>query len=131
MFSMAVVAALLMLAAACKKKETTISDYPSLTITAPAATGGMYNTGDTIHIMGTATASGTDDAHLLHELSLTMKNTANNAVVWTAVIGVHDLETYTINTTVIAPAAGNYALYDSVVNHLEKYATQTQTFMVM
>lgn len=133
-FSLTIVAAVLMLSSSCNKKETPISDYPSLTITSPAASGAMYYSGNAIHITGTANASATDDAHLLHELSLTVKNTSNNAVVWKAVIRVHDLQSYTIDTSFIAPvvtADVDMVLYDSLVNHLEKYAVKSQTFMVM
>jgi uncharacterized lipoprotein YajG len=125
-----IIIAAFFIVASCKKTEPTVSAYPTLTITSPHSSGDMFTVGQTIHIMGTAVASASDDSHLLHELSLTLKN-SSNTVVWKADIGVHDLMNYTIDTTLTAPAAGTYMLYDSLVNHLDNYATSSQSFMTM
>ena len=115
------------------KKDSTNSDYPTLSMTAPTSST-MPSSGQMIHIAGTATASGTDDAHLLHELSFTVKKQSDNSIYWQAVVSVHDLQTYTIDTMFAAPTVAantDYVLYDSLVNHLEKYATDQVTFSVI
>ncbi len=116
---------------ACKKK-TTISDYPSLSITSPTS-GQNFAAGSALHITGTATASGTDDAHLLHELSITVTRTSDHTQVWMADFSVHDYESYAIDTTFTLPspsAKDSLVLEAEVVNHLTNSATQTVGFTV-
>lgn len=115
----------------CKKKST-VSDYPSLTITSPTS-GQSFAGGSTVHIMGTATASGTDDAHLLHELSITVKQHSGGSTIWMADFSVHDLESYTIDTSFTLPAASaqqELELEAEVVNHLTNSASQKVDFIV-
>ena len=108
----------------CKKPAT--NDSPSITLTSPTA-GQSFASGATIHIMGTATASGTDDAHLLHELSVTVTRPSTGAQVWMADISVHDEESHTIDTSFVLPtpsAKDSLVVEALVVNHLLKSATQ-------
>ncbi|MBS1623880.1 MAG: hypothetical protein JSS76_02170 [Bacteroidetes bacterium] len=116
--------------ASCKKKAT-ISDYPSLIITSPTS-GQSFAGGTVLHITGTATASGTDDAHLLHELYVTVKN-ASDSTLWLADLSVHDDETYAIDTSFTLPtpsAKDSLILEAEVVNHLLNNATQKVGFNV-
>lgn len=131
-YSLLIVLVLSVLATSSCKKKTTISDYPSITITSPTA-GQSYAGGATVHIMGTATASGTDDAHLLHELSITVKPHSGGSTIWMADFSVHDMESYTIDTSFALPAASaqqELELEAEVVNHLTKSATQKVDFTV-
>lgn len=115
----------------CKKK-TTVSDYPSLTITSPTS-GQSLAGGSTLHIMGTATASGTDDAHLLHELSITLTRASDGTQIWMADFSVHDLESYTIDTSFVLPTPSvrdSLVLDAEVVNHLTNSASQKVGFTV-
>ncbi len=117
--------------ASCTKKNT-VSDYPSLTITSPT-TGQSFTGGTTIHVMGTATASGTDDAHLLHELSLKVKEHSGGNTIWMADFSVHDLESFTIDTSFTLPtpsAQQELELEAEVVNHLTKSTDKTVSFTV-
>lgn len=115
--------------ASCKK-NTSVNDNPSLTITSPTS-GQNFTGGSAVHITGTATASGTDDAHLLHELSITVKRASDNTQVWMADFSVHDLQSYTIDTSFTLPSAQEaLTLQAVVVNHLTHNATRTVDFTV-
>lgn len=117
--------------ASCNKKST-VSDYPSITISSPTA-GQSFANGSNIHITGTATASGSDDAHLLHELSLKVKEHSGGNTIWMADFSVHDLESYSIDTSFTLPTASaqqELELEAEVVNHLTNSATQKVDFTV-
>jgi len=116
----------------CKKSDpvTDNSGAPTLSITSPAQ-GAVLDS--VVHITGVAQAPSTDDAHLLHELSLTVKKASDNTIVWTSIISVHDDYTYNIDTSLIIPRAGvsvNYVLNAQVVNHIIKYGTQNVNFTI-
>jgi hypothetical protein len=113
------------------KKDAQIPPNPYLTITAP--TGWQTVTGgSSVRITGTATASGSDDIHLLHELSLSVRKKSSNAEIWRADFNVHDLASYVIDTTFTAPAAttDSLILTAALANHVPNTTTQTVTFAV-
>jgi hypothetical protein len=124
-----IIATLLLVISSCKKTINAVSDYPTITITSPKQ-GNTYKIGGLISIKGSASASSSDDAHLLHELSLTITNMRSQEQLFSTVLSVHDLETYTIDTTVALTSASidSMRLDAIVVNHLEKQTKQSVTF---
>lgn len=113
------------------KKDAVIADSPLLSISIPTAWQSVTG-GSSVHIMGTATASAADDIHLLHELNITVKRQSNNRTVWTADISTHDLNSYSIDTSFIAPAgiSDSLILTAQVSNHIPKITTRSVTFFV-
>ena len=106
--------------------------YPSLVITSPMQAQN-YASGAAMHITGTATASASDDAHLLHELSLTVTKVSDGSQVWMSDISVHDDRSYTIDTSFVLPhpsVRDSFVLKAQVVNHLLNTASQKIGFTV-
>src|ERR1700759_514462 len=91
---------ILILVASCSK--TALTGSPSLAIWTPAPAQNFAG-GGSVHITGTANASGTDDAHLLHELSITVTKASDHSQVWTADISVHEEQSHAIDTSFVLP----------------------------
>ena len=122
----------IILALASCKKTPTVSAYPSLTLTSPTQ-GQNFASGATVHIMGTATASATDDAHLLHEMSITITRVSDHSQVWLADISTHDEESHMIDTSFALPhpsVRDSFVVEAVVVNHLLNQASQKIGFTV-
>ncbi|MCW3124859.1 MAG: hypothetical protein JWO03_517 [Bacteroidetes bacterium] len=121
----------LILLASCSK--TSVTDAPPvLAITSPSAAQN-FAAGSSVHITGTATASGTDDAHLLHELSITVTRASDHMQVWIADISVHEEQSHMIDTSFALPhpsVRDSLVLEAVVVNHLLNKATQKIGFIV-
>jgi hypothetical protein len=114
---------------ACSKKDITASDYPTLTITSPAQ-GESFIGGRNVRIAGSATVSQTDDAHLLHEIAVTVKSLPDSTTVFTAVYNAHDMRSLNIDT-VFAPAVTattNMVVTAQAENHLLKVTSQSVNF---
>jgi hypothetical protein len=105
--------------ASCNKHSENDMSAPVLTITAPAANQ-VYATGANVIISGTVTDNS------LHELVITITNTATSAVLYTKTISVHDLSSYSINeswvnnVTAITNATVKVEVEDHDSNHIEK-----------
>jgi hypothetical protein len=106
--------------------------YPSLVITSPVQAQN-YASGARVHITGTATASGTDDAHLLHELSITVTKVSDGSQVWMSDISVHNDQSFTIDTSFTLPypsVRDSFVVKAQVVNHMLNTASQDIGFTV-
>ncbi|MBL0309167.1 MAG: hypothetical protein IPP77_05670 [Bacteroidetes bacterium] len=116
--------------AACTKKED--SGYPNLSISSPTAAQ-MFSSGDTMYLKGTALASGTDDAHLLHEVMVAVKWQADSSVMFSANYSTHDLESFDFDTFFITPSVvtpTNAFVEAKAENHIPMVTTKTISVMI-
>lgn len=131
-FSIAILAtALLLFIVSSCKKESTVSDYPGITISMPTTDQMIMNNG-AVHIMGTATASGTDDTHLLHEVSVEVRTLPDSTVIFRHVWSTHDYETFAIDTSFLPNVTQDrdMVLVAQSENHVPKTTTVFVPFMV-
>jgi hypothetical protein len=122
----------IIVAIASCKKDAQLSSSPTLVIWTPTQAQN-FAAGSSIHITGTATASGTDDAHLLHEMSITVTRVSDGSQVWLADISTHDEQSHAIDTSFVLPRPSvrdSFVLEAVVVNHLLNNATQKIGFTV-
>jgi hypothetical protein len=125
-----IIVAMVITMASCSKTEVTSNDYPILTFVTPAQNQTI--TGQSIHIVGTAQASATDDAHLLHEVALTIKTLPDSSVIFMHVYYIHALKTFDIDTTVnLSVSSGTgLILLGQVTNHMENITAKQVAFKV-
>lgn len=116
--------------AACTKEK--ISHFPELTITSPSANA-MFSSGDTIRITGTAAASDTDDAHLLHDVMVAVKWAADSSVLFSAHYSTHEMEEFDFDTFFVTPtvvAAADAFVEAKAENHIPMVTTKSVSIMI-
>lgn len=131
-FSIAILAtALVIFTFSSCKKESTVSDYPTISITMPTS-GQMIMNNGAVHIMGTATASGTDDTHLLHEVAVEVRTLPDSTVIFSHVWSTHDYATFSIDTSFLPNVTQDQdmVLIAQSENHVPKTTTVFVPFMV-
>lgn len=116
--------------AACTKEK--ISHFPELTISSPTANA-MFSSGDTIHIIGTATASDTDDAHLLHDVMVAVKWAADSSLLFSAHYNTHEMEQFDFDTFFVTPTvvvAADAFVEAKAENHIPMVTTKSVSVMI-
>jgi len=125
-FSAMLMLAIVSMLSSCKKDDNTDPGAPTVTITSP--TEGETVTGGTVSISAMATASGDDDAHLLHEVSV--KVTQGSTTVFEAVVSAHDEAMHMVDTSFTTTATGAMVLTVEAENHVPQTGTKTVNFSV-
>lgn len=124
------IAIILLFAASCTKNN--VSDFPNLTLNKPTS-GQVFNPGDTFRIQGSASASASDDAHLLHDVMLEVLRTSDSASLFSAHYSTHMKESFDFDTFFIVPSVS--VMTDAFVlaqtaNHIPRVTAKTVPVMI-
>lgn len=111
---------------ACKKKD--VNQAPTVTVTLPTE-GQNFTSGGLLHIQATAS----DDKEL-HEMAVRLTRDSDDSLYFSADPAVHELSSYTFDSTIIVPSVSsmaNFTLSVEAMDHDNGDTKKTLTIHIM